>query len=188
MKCISCAIPYFVFKAFAKFLTSCHSMRSSASAKGALIPLDTSTSSAWATLEFSCSGVTAYYFWTACGPQIQNSWHSNGSKTIYTSYKTDLPSLCWQISLFLLSPPHFCMVTVTVFTTYYTNVNVNGKKKTMQQSGVLKYNMKAKCLQLYPISLFCTLIYREAQGRPQWKSRRETCTDQIKNLSKYFKI
>lgn len=39
-------------------------------------------------------------------------------------------------------------------------------KKTVQQPGVQNYNMKAKCLQLSHILLFCTLIYGGAQGRP----------------------
>lgn len=59
-------------------------------------------------------------------------------------------------------PPHFSMVTVTVSTGYSKYVNIKGKnKKTVQQSGVQKYNMKAKCLQFSHILLFCTLIMEE---------------------------
>lgn len=182
MKCISCAISYFVFKAFAKFLTFCQCMRSSESAESTLIPLDTSRSSARAMLDLSCSRATAYHFSPAYSPQTEHSWHSRAVKQfipatkltchldddryLYSVFPHVLAWLLWQS---LQHTPSMLMLK-------------EKKKKTVQQSGVQKYNMKAKYLQLSPIPLFCTLIYEGAQGRPQWRSGIETCTDKIKSL------
>lgn len=128
MKCISCAISYSVFKVFTKFPMFWHSMRSSESAESTLSPLDTSTSSARATLELRCSCATAYYFWTVYGPQMENSWHSNVSKNLYQLQSW--PAIFMMTGIFISAfPSHFSIVTVTVSTAYSKYVNVKGKKK-----------------------------------------------------------